>query len=193
MEKIVAATNNAGKLAEMRQILDGRFKVLSLADAGLTIEVAETGATFLENALIKAKAVYDRLKIPALADDSGLRVAYLNGAPGVFSARFSKAGDAAGNNRLLLERMKDAPDRSAEFVCAVVLYRGEGDYITGFGSTKGRILHAPEGGGGFGYDPLFYSDELKTTFAFAAPADKNRVSHRRRALEDLIAARKRER
>ena len=188
MKKLLVASNNAHKLKEIKQILGDRFEVLSLKDVGLEIEVEETGTTFEENALLKAKAVYELSGMYALSDDSGLCVDFLGGAPGVYSARY--AGEDAStekNNALLLENMRGAEDRSAKFVSAVVLYFGDNNYICGYGESSGRIIESEKGKNGFGYDPLFLSDELNKTFAEATDDEKNSVSHRKRALEDLIA------
>lgn len=186
MEKIVAATNNAGKLREIREILDGIYEVVSLKDLRLNVDAEETGATFEENALIKARAVFLAANLPALADDSGLCVDALDGAPGVYSARYSgeNASDKE-NNALLLKNMEGISDRDAKFVSAVVLYRGENDYITATGETAGRILLSPEGSGGFGYDCLFFSAALGKSFGLATAEEKNSVSHRAAALRAL--------
>ena len=188
MKKLLVASNNAHKLKEIRQILGDRFEVLSLSDVGLSVDVEETGSTFEENALIKAKAVYELSGMYALSDDSGLCVDFLGGAPGVYSARYSgeEATDVK-NNELLLENMRDADDRTAKFVSSVVLYFGDNNYICGYGESSGKILGSGKGKNGFGYDPLFLSDELNKTFAEASDEEKNSVSHRKRALEDLIA------
>ena len=186
MQKIVIATNNAGKLREIREILGDRFEILSLNDVGLKIDVEETGATFAENALIKARAVFDLCGVPALADDSGLEVDALGGAPGVYSARYAGGhGDDGANNALLLENMRAASDRSCRFVSAVVLYRGADDYLTAYGATYGTLLYAPDGNNGFGYDPLFFSKDLGKSFGRASQEEKNSVSHRCRALKNL--------
>ena len=181
--KIVAATGNAHKLKEIGEILGG-FEVLSAAEAGFFGEPEETGSTFLENALIKARAVAEATSLPALADDSGLCVDALGGAPGIFSARFSGKGDT-GNRALLLEKLGNTEDRRAHFCCAVALVFPDGRELTAEGRTYGSILHEARGAGGFGYDPLFLSDDLGMTFAEAAEAEKNSVSHRGRALAAL--------
>ena len=187
MKKLIVASNNAHKLKEIRQILGNRFEILSLKDIGLEIEVEETGTTFEENALIKAKAVYELSGMYALSDDSGLCVDCLGGAPGVYSARYSGEGaNQESNNNLLLENMCGADERSAKFVSSVVLYFGDNNYVCGKGEVFGKILEAPKGNNGFGYDPLFFSDDLKKTVAEASDDEKNSVSHRKRALEDLM-------
>ncbi len=183
-ETLIVASGNEGKLKEIREILKNT-KVISMKEAGFEGDIDETGENFRENALIKAKAVSDYTNKPVLADDSGLCVDYLGGAPGIFSARFSGEGVKA-NRELLIKRMYGATDRKAHFECAVCLYYPDGRYIFGIGKTYGRILEEETGEGGFGYDPLFYSDDLGKSFAQATPEEKNSVSHRGRALQDLL-------
>lgn len=183
--RVVAATGNAHKLREIRRILP-EFEIVSLKEAGFSGEIEETGKTFLQNALIKARTVASALHLPALADDSGLCVEALGGAPGIFSARYSGGGD--GENRaLLLKNLEGERDRSAHFCCAVALVFPDGRELTAEGKTFGKILEEERGEGGFGYDPLFFSDELKKTFAEAQEDEKNAVSHRGRALAALKA------
>ena len=183
--KLVAATGNAHKLQEIRQILQG-FEILSAVEAGFCGEIEETGNSFLENALIKARAVSSALHLPALADDSGLSVDALGGAPGIFSARYSGGGDAE-NRALLLKNLAGKKDRRAHFCCAVALVFPDGRTLTAEGKTFGVILGTERGEGGFGYDPLFLSDDLNMTFAEAKEEEKNAVSHRGRALTALKA------
>lgn len=177
---IVAATGNAHKLKEIRAILSD-WNIISQREAGFFGEVEETGATFAENALIKARAVCEATGLPALADDSGLCVDALGGAPGVFSARYSGGGDAE-NRRLLLKNLQQAETRDAHFACALALVFPNGEIVTAEGSTHGRILQEERGENGFGYDSLFFSDDLKKSFGEAAEDEKNGVSHRGRAL-----------
>ncbi len=181
--KLVAATSNAHKLREMRSILP-EWEILSAAEAGFCRDVEETGSTFMENALLKARAVCKELHLPALADDSGLCVDALGGAPGVFSARYS-GGDAAANRKKLLLALEGEKSRAAHFCCAIALVFPDGREIAAEGRTEGRILEKETGEGGFGYDSLFFSDELGMSFAEAGEAQKNAVSHRGRALEAL--------
>lgn len=186
MDTIILASNNAHKLREIRAILP-KYRILSLAEAGLDIDPEETGQTFYENAMIKARAVFEVSGKPALADDSGLVVEALHGAPGVMSARYCGRHGADGeNNALLLANMENETDRRAKFVSAVVLYRGENDVVWAEGETYGEVLRAPQGDGGFGYDPIFYSYDLQKSFGLASEAEKNGVSHRGRALEKLV-------
>lgn len=185
--KIVVASGNKAKLREIAQIFKG-YEIVSMQEAGFTQDIDETGETFEENALIKARAVSEALHCAALADDSGLCVGALRGAPGVHSARFcGRHGDDAANNRLLLEKLKNVPEkeRTAYFESCVALVLENGESITASGRTYGRILEKEEGGGGFGYDPLFFSDDLGKSFGVAAPEEKNAVSHRGRALASL--------
>lgn len=181
--KIVAATGNAHKLREIREILPA-FEIVSLTETGYYGEIEETGKSFLENALIKARAVASALHLPALADDSGLCVDALGGAPGIFTARYSGGGDQE-NRALLLKNLAGEKDRSAHFCCAVALVFPDGRTYTAEGRTYGVILGSERGEGGFGYDPLFFSEELGMTFAEADEAQKNAVSHRGRALRAL--------
>lgn len=187
--KIAAATGNLHKLREFREILPA-FELVLAKDLGFSKEVEETGKSFEENALLKARAVSKALNVPALADDSGLCVDALGGAPGIFSARYSRmlgrfveGRDCDGENRrCLLEQMKGKTDRRAHFCCAVALVFPDGLELTAKGRAFGRILEAEEGSGGFGYDSLFWSDELNRSFAAASEEEKNAVSHRGRAL-----------
>lgn len=184
MEKtVVAATGNAHKLTEIRAILRG-WKVLSAAEAGFSGEVEETGKTFLENALIKAEAVCKATGLPALADDSGLCVKALGGAPGVYSVRYSGGGDAE-NRKLLLKNMAEISDRRAYFASAIALVFPDGTRTEAEGRTYGQILREERGANGFGYDSLFFSDDLNKSFGEASEEEKNAVSHRGRALRAL--------
>jgi len=189
MDKLIIATNNTGKVKEIKEILAGRFeKIVSLKDEGLIIDVMEDGVTFEENAVKKAKEVANLTGCWALADDSGICVDYLNGAPGVYSARFAgeKATDAA-NNEKLIELMKDSPEseRGAHYACAMALASPEGGVVTAYGEVYGEIIFAPRGENGFGYDPLFYMKEFSKTMAELAPEIKNGISHRFNALKAL--------
>ena len=185
MKKLVLASNNKGKLNEIRAILSGKYEVLSLSDCNVCVDPEETGTTFEENAVIKAKAVYDVVKMPVISDDSGLVVYSLGGEPGVYSARYAgeEHSDRA-NNEKLLKKMENKCDRSAAFVCAAVYYDGS-KIVTAEGKVEGEILTAPQGTGGFGYDPLFYSKELEKSFEIASFEEKNSVSHRSRAFKAL--------
>ena len=189
MEKIVFATNNAHKLAELRQMLGGRFQLLSLSDIGCHDDIPETGSTFEENALQKARWVKERYGYDCFADDSGLEVDALGGAPGIMSARYAGThGDSDANNARLLRELGDSTDRRARFRCVIALLQG--DALPGFfnGSVEGEILHEAAGCGGFGYDPLFRPLGWNHTFAEATPDEKNAISHRGQAVKALVKA-----
>lgn len=185
--KIAIATNNTNKLREIRAILGGFFdEALSLADLGIDIDIEETGTTLTENALIKARTIRDLTGLPALADDSGLMVDALDGAPGVYSARYAgEEHDDKKNNALLLKNLEGKP-RDAKFCSVIALCYPDGRELTAEGSVRGVILEEERGTGGFGYDPLFFSPELGKTFAEATPEQKNSVSHRSRALRAML-------
>ena len=182
MKTIVFAGNNKNKLREVRKILSG-YEILSLSDLGLKIEIDETGDTFCENSYIKAKTVYDICKKPTIADDSGLVVKALGGAPGVYSARYAgENADDEKNNKLLLKNLRGETDRSASFVSVITFYDGQRVYNT-TGETQGYILDSPIGENGFGYDSVFFSYELNKSFGQADEEEKNKVSHRAKALK----------
>lgn len=183
-KKIVVASGNKAKLIEIQSILP-EFEIVGYKDVGLDFEIEENGTTFYENALIKAKAVSDALGVSALADDSGLMVDALNGEPGIYSARYAGDGIDEHNNQLLLKNMQGVTDRSAKFVCCMVYYSQDGEIITATGETKGKILEEEQGTNGFGYDPLFYSDDLQMSLGVASSEAKNTISHRFRALQAL--------
>lgn len=187
--KLIVATNNAHKLKEIKSILGGEFEeILSLKEAGAELKAEENGSTFEENAIIKARGV-GASSMAVLADDSGLCVEVLGGAPGVKSARYASEGeenaDDASNRRKLLKEMEGKEERKAKFVCAVALLWGE-ELYTAEGETEGRILTDERGERGFGYDSIFYSDELGKNFGEAEEEEKNGVSHRGRALKKLL-------
>lgn len=180
---VVAATGNKHKVEEFRSVLSG-WTVLTAKEAGFVGDVEETGVTFLENAIIKAQAIAQATGLPALADDSGLCVDALDGAPGIYSARYSGGGDQE-NRDFLLRNMQDITDRSAYFACAIALCYPDGRTVTAEGRTYGRILYEECGSHGFGYDCLFFSDDLQKSFGEATEEEKNGVSHRGRALRLL--------
>ena len=181
--KIVVASGNAHKLQEIAGILTG-FELVSMREMGFDGDIIEDGSTFKENALIKAKFIAEKFNLPALADDSGLCVDALDGAPGVYSARYSGGGDKE-NRRLLLKNLENASTRTARFKSCVCLYFPDGKTIFGEGACEGKILFEDTGNGGFGYDPIFFSNDLQKSFGQATAEEKNRVSHRFRALCDL--------
>ena len=190
--KIVLASHNKKKLAEMQTLLAAccpNAELVLPSDVGIREEPEETGATFLENALIKARFI-SRCGYIAVADDSGLCVDALHGEPGVRSARFSGGGDDE-NNALLLKKLDRTPQsrRGAHFTCCMVCtLPGEERYLAVQEICRGRILEAPEGDDGFGYDPLFFSDELQKSFGAASAVEKNGVSHRGRAARRFAAS-----
>ena len=182
--KMVLASKNNHKLKEMQDILSAQgVEVVLESDVGADVDVEETGTTFEENALLKAKAVMEATGLPAIADDSGLCVDALGGAPGVYSARYGGPGlDDVGRYRLLLENMKGQLDRRCKFVSAICCCFPNGDMVTARGECRGTLAYAPRGADGFGYDPIFFVPELKKTFAELLPEEKNAISHRGNAL-----------
>jgi XTP/dITP diphosphohydrolase len=190
MKTIVLASGNAGKLAEMRQILAGSgIDLVAQADLGIT-DAEETARTFVENALLKARHAARVSGLPALGDDSGLCVDALGGAPGLISARYAgHHGDSAANIAKLLDALRDIPDvrRGAYFHCSIVLLAQADDPapLIAEGRWRGRILHAPRGDRGFGYDPVFFDPALDASAAELDAVEKNRVSHRGQALATL--------
>lgn len=189
--KLVLASNNAHKVEEIRAILSQvGYDVVSMKDIGLgDLEIVEDGVTFYENAKIKAKTLLDRLNVVVLADDSGLEVDALDGAPGVYSARYAgePKSDAKNNEKLLAALAEIADDqRGARFVTELVMLFPTGEEIHVRGTVEGLIAHMPSGDNGFGYDPLFYVPSLGKTFAELTAEEKNKNSHRARALDALL-------
>lgn len=185
--KAVLASKNPNKLREMREILTaGGVEVVLQSDVGADVTVEETGSTFEENALLKAQAVMEATGLPAIADDSGLAVDALSGAPGVYSARYGGEGlDDKGRYQLLLSNMRGQIDRRCRFVSVVCCAFPNGDVVTARGECPGTLAYAPRGEGGFGYDPIFFVPALKKTFAQLTPEEKNAVSHRGRSLAEF--------
>lgn len=184
--KLILASNNAKKIIELRELLaDMGVEVLSQREAGCVFEVDETGTTFEENAYLKAKAVTDYTGLPAVADDSGLAVDALGGAPGVYSARFGGAECRSDEDRLnlLLKKMEAEEQRTARFVSCIACTFPNGDILRARGECEGAILRAPRGSGGFGYDPIFLPEGSEQSMAEMAAEEKNRISHRGKALE----------
>lgn len=189
MDKIVLASNNQHKIKEFRDIYK-EYIILSLNDVGFDKEIEETGATFLENALIKARTVSRYLKdkklnYPVIADDSGLEVRSLGGEPGVYSARYASDHDMKVNRKYLIEKLRDYEDKSANFTCCLVKYFPNDEYIYAYGKTYGHIIDEELGDASFGYDCIFFSDDLNKTFGEATKEEKNAVSHRKKAIEEL--------
>ena len=182
--KFVLATHNPNKIREMGAIL-GQFgvEVVSPKELGITVDVEETGSTFAENAMLKAKAICELAKLPAIADDSGLCVDALNGGPGVYSARYGGEGlDDKGRYTLLLQNLRGQTTRAAHFACAICCVFPSGDTLTAEGRCEGAIAFAPMGEGGFGYDPVFLVPEKAKTFSQLTAEEKNAISHRGKAL-----------
>ena len=186
--KLIIASNNAHKLVEIKAILGGLFdEILSMREAGIDHETIEDGATFMENAEKKAREIAQIAGCCALADDSGICVDALDGAPGIYSARFcGRHGDDAANNRLLLEKLKDKDDRKAHYTCAIALVYPDGRQVCAEGYMYGQIGHEEKGENGFGYDPLFFLPEYGCTAAQLSPEQKNLISHRASALHALL-------
>ncbi len=194
--KILIASRNRGKIRELDRLLSAyitgtKIELLSLDDVGFEGEIEENGTSFQENALIKARAGAEFSGLVTVADDSGLAVDALGGAPGIYSARYAGEGhDDEANNRLLLENLRGVADRSAAYVCAMACVFPDssplaGDPLVTVGTVKGEILCSPRGEGGFGYDPLFWFDPYGKTFAEIDQDEKNAVSHRGEAVKQL--------
>lgn len=185
--EVVIASNNAHKISEIKAVLGGYFEnFYSLEEKGIDIEIEENGSTFFDNALIKARTIAELTGVPALGDDTGLMVDALSGAPGVYSARFAgPEHDDEKNKKLLLEKLDGITDRSARFKTVVVLYMPDGKFVTAEGVAEGKITLSAHGNNGFGYDPIFFSNDLGKTFAESSAEEKNSVSHRGRALAEL--------
>ncbi len=189
--KLIIASNNAHKIYEIKQILSGKFEeILSLQEAGVCHETIEDGKTFMENALKKAREISEISGMAALADDSGLCVDALDGAPGIFSARYAGEDDPkirdGENIKLLLKNLEGKTGRNAHFTCAVAIVYPDGREVIAEGYMRGSIIDTPMGNAGFGYDPIFVPDGEKMTVAEMTDDEKNSISHRGRALELLL-------
>lgn len=197
MLKLLLSTNNPDKVREFSEILKGLpVEIVTPASLGLTLEVEETGKTFAENAALKARAYHEATGLTTLADDSGLEVAALEGAPGVYSARYRGLPNGDAKNRLLLREMEGVPweQRDCRYVCAIAIVDESGKLHRCRGVLKGKIAWEPRGEAGFGFDPIFYVPRYGRTVAEMTPEEKNRISHRGRAgrcarkvLEELAA------
>ncbi len=186
IKQIVFATNNAHKLSEVQAVLGDRFRLVTLAECGITEEIPEDAPTLEGNALQKARYVHERTGADCFADDTGLEVDALGGAPGVHSARYATDGhDFAANNRLLLRNLAGAADRSAHFRTVIALILDGREYLFE-GRVDGRIAESEAGCGGFGYDPLFVPEGFDKTFAEMGADEKNAISHRGRAVRRLV-------
>ncbi len=186
--KLVLASKNKGKLVEMQAILEELgVEVVLQSELGIDVDVEETGTTFTENAMLKARAVMEASGLPAIADDSGLCVDWLNGAPGIFSARYGGVETDEDRYRLLLNNMRGALNRAAHFHASIVCCFPNGDTVTAEGDCFGTVAYAPAGEGGFGYDPIFFVPEKRKTFSQLTAEEKNEISHRGVALRDFAA------
>jgi len=186
--KFVLASNNPKKLTEMHDILSALgIEVISQGEAGVSVDVEETGSTFEENAMLKAQAVMEASGLPAIADDSGLMVDSLGGEPGIYSARYGGDGckNDAQRTHFLLRNMETAENRGAKFVSSIACIFPDGRKLTARGECVGEILKEPRGSGGFGYDPVFYLPEFKLTMAEMTADEKNIISHRSKALHEF--------
>lgn len=180
---VVIATNNKNKVYEFKSLFNNdsiEFKTLN--EIGYNKEIIEDGNTFKENAIIKARQVSKDLGVIAISDDSGLMVEALNGAPGIYSARYAGTHNDKDNNELLIKNLKGIENRNAKYVCAICIYYPDGHYLVTEGEVHGKIIDEPKGKNGFGYDPYFYIDEFKKTFAEVPLELKNTISHRSRAI-----------
>ena len=189
MEKIVFATTNDGKVKEIKEILkDFPIEVVSMKEMNISIDIEEDGTTFEENSLIKARAISKLTGLPALADDSGLEVDYLNGEPGIYSARYlGRDTDYDYKNNYIINKLSDAKEgeRSARFVCVISLVLPDGREFVERGVVEGLIGYEQKGENGFGYDPIFYLPEYGKTSAELSPEEKNKISHRGKALSAM--------
>ena len=189
--KLIIASNNSHKIGEIKKILAGKFEeILSLREAGIEHETVEDGKTFIENALKKAKEIAEISGCAALADDSGICAHALDGAPGIYSARFAGTHDHNSpddaNNALLMKMLADKEDKGAHYTAAIALVYPDGKEVTSEGYMYGRIIDTPRGDRGFGYDPIFVMDGEERTVAEMTDEEKNAVSHRARALKLLL-------
>ena len=187
MKKLIFASGNKGKVKEVKNLFSGSgFEIVSLYDLDNVPEIEETGATFYENAFIKAKEIYDIYKVPVIADDSGLEIEQLGGRPGVYSARYAFEGCTyEDNNNKVLGELKDLPEpHKAAFVCCAIYFDGENETHC-FGRLEGKIVKERKGDKGFGFDPIFVPDGYEKTLAEFELEEKNKISHRSRAFEEL--------
>lgn len=184
MSVIVLATKNKDKLKEFQNLFPNQtFK--SLLELAPEEEIEETGASFVENAILKAKTIALKYHVTVLADDSGLEVEALNGAPGIYSARYAVPHNDQANNALLIQNLKGKRNRRARYVCALCVCHATGEYRTIVESCEGQILESPRGQNGFGYDPYFYVESFQKTFAELSLEQKNQISHRAKAIRRL--------
>lgn len=189
MKEIMIATKNKHKVEEFKAMLEPLgYHIKSLCDLTEDIEIEETGTTFEENAFIKARAIYEKLHIEVIADDSGFCVNHLQGAPGVFSARFlGEDTSYKEKNQHIIQALENASDRGCQYVCAIAHIACDGKENVFIGSIEGEVSHKSIGDAGFGYDPIFYYEPLHTTLANVSEEEKNKVSHRAIALRKMLA------
>ena len=187
--KYVLATANPGKIKEMREVLSGLgIEAISRKELGIDIEIEETGTTFFENALLKAKTICEKSGLPAIADDSGLAVDALDGSPGVYSSTYGgESMDDAGRCEYLLKNMENMEQRSAKFVCTIVCAYPDGKVISAQGECHGALARSPRGSNGFGYDPIFIADGKDRTMAELPLQEKNAISHRGKAIREFAS------
>lgn len=183
--ELIFATNNQHKLEEVQQLIGSKFHLKSLADIHCWDDIPETGTTFEENAGQKSRYIFDRFALNCFADDSGLEVDALNNEPGIYSARYSGTRDSEQNLHLVLEKLGNSTNRKARFVTVISLLMDGKEYLFE-GTINGQIAHRPSGKKGFGYDPIFIPDGYAITFADLDSSEKNRISHRARAMQKLI-------
>lgn len=186
--KVVIASNNQGKIKEIKKILEPLgYEVLSQKEANINLEVEETGTTYEENAKLKARAIYEITKTCVLSDDSGLSIDYFDGAPGLYSARFKPELTTSETNEYVLNEMKDVEDskRTAQFVCCICFIKETGEEIIVQASCEGKVAYEAKGNNGFGYDPIFFLESYGKTMAEISEEEKNKISHRAKALKML--------
>lgn len=188
-QKLIFATTNQGKIKEVRQILsDLGYEILTTKEAGIEVEIEETGTSFLENAFIKAQTIHDLTGAMVLADDSGLEIDYLDKAPGIYSSRYLGEDTPYDvKNRIVLEKLENAKEeeRTARYICAIAAVMADGTKKSAVATVEGTIAKQPEGDGGFGYDPIFYVPSYQKTMAKLTPEEKNAISHRGKALREI--------
>ena len=186
MKTIVIATNNKHKVYEFRSMFNNpNIEFKTLKEIGYDKDIVEDGNSFIENALIKARTVSRDLNCIAISDDSGLEVRALNWAPGIYSARYAGGHDDLENNKLLIKNLKGVEDRFARYACAIAVVYPNGDEITEIAYCEGKIVDTPKGENGFGYDPYFYVDEYKKRLAEVSLEEKNKISHRAKAIRKI--------
>lgn len=183
---VIIATNNKNKVYEFKSLFDNnQIEFKTLHEMGYDKEIIEDGKTFEENAIIKARQVSTDLGCIAISDDSGLEVEALNGEPGIYSARYAGTHNDDDNNKLLIKNLAGIENRNARYVCAICVYYPDGKYLVTKGTVEGKIIDTPKGKNGFGYDPYFYIEEFKKTFAEVELSVKNTISHRARAIRKM--------